>query len=98
MCIRDRGYAKRVLALDFDVQNRGGKGVKAFTFNKNGSNGALLAGALYVKEPYDFVIHQRTSPAATFNTEFVSIDARAGKGYMLVMALMEDTVTGVERK
>ena len=98
LLVSDRGYAKRVLALDFDVQNRGGKGVKAFTFNKNGSNGALLAGALYVKEPYDFVIHQRTSPAATFNTEFVSIDARAGKGYMLVMALMEDTVMGVEKK
>ena len=97
MLISDRGYAKRVLALDFETQGRGGKGLKAFTFNKNGSNGNILAGALYVTEPYNFTIRQKTSPATTFDTEFVPIDARAGKGCMLVMALMEDVVTGLER-
>ena len=97
LLISDRGYAKRVLALDFETQGRGGKGLKAFTFNKNGSNGNILAGALYVTEPYNFIIRQKTSPATTFDTEFVPIDARAGKGCMLVMALMEDVVTGLER-
>ncbi len=97
LLISDRGYAKRVLALDFEPQGRGGKGLKAFTFNKNGSNGANLVGALYVTEPYNFTIRQKTSPATTFDTEFVPIDARAGKGCMLVMALMEDVVTGIER-
>ena len=82
---------------DAVLNSRGGKGLKAFTFNKNGSNGNILAGALYVTEPYNFTIRQKTSSATTFDTEFVPIDARAGKGCMLVMALMEDVVTGLER-
>ena len=44
--ISDMGYMKRCLLIDFDRQARGGTGVKAFNFLKNGSNGAILAGAL----------------------------------------------------
>ena len=41
--LTDRGYAKRLLSVDFEKQNRNGKGVKSFYFNKNGSNGKQLA-------------------------------------------------------
>lgn len=41
----ERGFAKRVLYMDFEPQARGGKGVKAFYFNKSGSNGTCVAGA-----------------------------------------------------
>ncbi|MBQ6123219.1 MAG: DNA topoisomerase 4 subunit A, partial [Clostridia bacterium] len=57
--ISDMGYMKRCLLIDFDRQARGGKGVKAFNFLKNGSNGAILAGALIVTEPFRFNIVQK---------------------------------------
>lgn len=97
LLVSDRGYAKKALIIDFEVQNRAGKGLKGFTFNKNGANGGEIAGALYVREPYLFTIHQHKSPPTTFSTEDVHIEARAGKGRMYVMALMDDAVAGVEK-
>ncbi len=98
LLVSDRGYAKKALSLDFDIQNRAGKGLKGFTFQKNGANGEVVAGALYVREPYRFTIFQKNSPPTTFSTEDVHIEARAGKGRMYVMALMDDAVTGIARQ
>ncbi|HIQ63263.1 MAG TPA: DNA topoisomerase 4 subunit A [Candidatus Avichristensenella intestinipullorum] len=97
LLMSDRGYAKKSLALDFERQNRAGKGLKGFTFQKNGANGSRIAGALYVREPYAFLVRQHVSPPTALSTEDIHIEARAGKGRMYVMALMDDVVTGVER-
>ncbi|MDR0896911.1 MAG: DNA topoisomerase 4 subunit A [Oscillospiraceae bacterium] len=94
----DRGYLKKSLLLDFEPQRRGGKGLRAFTLQKNGANGTAIAGALVVREPYQFRIRQKNSPPTAFSTEDVHIEARAGKGRMYVMALMEDTVIGIEQE
>ncbi len=50
--ISELGYMKRCLLIDFERQARGGKGVKAFNFLKNGANGAYLAGALLAKRAF----------------------------------------------
>ena len=71
--------------------------LKGFTFQKNGANGSRIAGALYVREPYAFLVRQHVSPPTALSTEDIHIEARAGKGRMYVMALMDDVVTGVER-
>ena len=92
----ERGYGKRALLVDFDLQNRNGKGLRAFTFNKNGSNGTQIAGALYVREPYDFEIVQKNGARTHMNTDDIVIEARASKGRMVVMALMDDTVEALE--
>ena len=92
----ERGYGKRALLVDFDLQNRNGKGLRAFTFNKNGSNGTQIAGALYVREPYDFEIVQKNGARTRMNTDDIVIEARASKGRMVVMALMDDTVEALE--
>lgn len=94
----DRGYAKRVLIVDFDIQNRNGKGLRAFTFNKNSSNGTRVAGALYVREPFDFTVWQQGGMQSTMNTDAVMIEPRASKGRPYVMALMDDVVTEVSAK
>lgn len=97
LLMSDRGYAKKSLLLDFELQNRAGKGLKGFTFQKNGANGTRVAGALYVREPFTFLVRQTKSAPTAMSTEDVHIEARAGKGQMYVMALMDDTVTGLER-
>lgn len=92
LTVSERGYAKRSLMLDYDVQGRNGKGLKTFDFKKNGSNGTRLSAALYVKEPFDFIVRQRHGVATVFNTEGVKIEPRFSKGSMLVLVMLDDDV------
>jgi len=96
LVMSERGYAKRVLMADFDPQNRNGKGLKAFTFNKNGSNGACIAAVCYVREPVELQVIQHSGARTPLHTEDVLIEPRASKGKMYVFALMDDVVTGIE--
>jgi len=95
LLVTDRGYMKRCLLVDFDPQARGGKGVKCFTFLKNGANGEKIAGALVVRQPFDFVALQKQGLATKLNTEWVKIELKAGKGQPLVMAVMDDLIEEV---
>ena len=97
LTISDRGYAKRSLVFDYEIQGRNGKGLKTFDFKKNGSNGTAIAAALYVKEPYDIVIRQFHGEETVVNTETVFIEQRPGKGMLTVMALLDDIVIGARK-
>ncbi len=98
LTISDRGYAKRSFIFDHELQGRNGKGLKCFEFKKNGSNGTALAAALYVREPFDFIVSQKHGTETTCHTEEVRIEERAGKGMLLIMALLDDVVTGARKK
>ena len=95
--ISDLGYMKRCLLIDFDRQGRGGKGIKAFNFPKNASNGNYVAGALTVTEAYDFRIVQKNGTVTTCNTEDVAIETRNGKGQPYAVIVMDDVVTELVR-
>ena len=90
--VTDRGYAKRCFVFDYDLQGRNGKGLKTFEFRKNGANGQRIAAAMYVCEPYDFVVKQRHGTLTRFNTDQVLIEPRVSRGQLLVMALLDDVV------
>ncbi|MDL2235203.1 DNA topoisomerase 4 subunit A [Christensenellaceae bacterium OttesenSCG-928-L17] len=92
LVLSDRGYAKRSLLFDYDIQGRNGKGLKTFDFKKNGSNGTSIAAAFYVREPFQFVTRQRHGTLQTFHTEEVRIEARASKGSLLVLVMLDDDV------
>jgi len=92
----DRGSAKRLLSIDFEVQGRNGKGVRCFTFNKNGSNGTTIAGcARLSSQNTSLVITQAQSAPGTIASDEIALQAKADKGKPYVMALMEDVVTGL---
>ena len=92
----ERGYAKRLLAVDFEKQNRNGKGVRSFNFNKNGSNGRYLAGIVKVeKAACDLVITQHQSPATRISKDAIRLQNKSDRGTPCVMAILEDVVTGV---
>ncbi len=94
--LSDRGYGKRVPALEYEAQNRGGKGGKTFLFNKNGSNGKVIAGAAIApSQPYQLMITQLKSPLTALDRDAVAVQGKVSKGVPCVMALMEDVVTGV---
>ncbi|MGX8705864.1 MAG: DNA gyrase subunit A, partial [bacterium] len=95
--ISDMGYMKRCLLIDFDRQARGGKGVKAFNFTRNGQNGAYVAGALTVREPFDFKIIQKNGNITPCNTDSVPIEPRTGKGQPYVVVVLDDVVIGLSK-
>lgn len=93
----EMGYLKRCLLIDFDPQARGGKGVKAFPFLKNGANGARVAGALLVTQSYSFDVVQKSGAATRFSTEGIDIENKAGRGAPFIMVVMDDFVEALKR-
>ena len=97
LTISDRGYAKRSLLFDYEIQGRNGKGLKTFDFKKNGSNGTRIAAAFYVREPFDIAVKQRHGTVTRINTEEVRIEQRASKGSMLILVMLDDDVILADR-
>jgi len=90
----ERGYAKRLLAVDFEKQNRNGKGVKSFYFNKNGSNGKYIAGLVKVeKAPCDLIVTQAQSSATRISKDSIRLQSKQDRGVPCVMAILDDVVT-----
>ena len=95
--ITDRGFGKRTLAADYQVQGRSGVGFRTFTFNKNQSNGRILVGAFYVKEPYEIILQKADGSTVRFNTEDIPISERDGRGEALTVVLMDNDIQHVYR-
>ena len=93
MIISERGYAKRTLAFEYELQGRNGKGLKTFDFKRNGSNGSAVAAAMYVREPFEFMIVQKHSAPTRMNTENIFIEPRLSKGMPVVASILDDYVT-----
>ena len=94
--LTDRGYAKRLLAVDFERQNRNGKGLKSFYFNKNGSNGRYIAGVVKVeKVPCELIITQANSAPTRVPKDSILLQGKQDRGNPCVMAILDDVVTGV---
>ena len=92
----ERGFGKRVPYTDYEPQARGGKGVKTFYYQKSGSNGSRIAGVALVTEAgQNVVIHQKTSQPTSLSADEIILQSKQDRGMPYVMALMDDTVTGV---
>ena len=92
----ERGFGKRVPYTDYEPQARGGKGVKTFYYQKSGSNGSRIAGVALVTEAgQNVVIHQKSSQPTQLSADEIILQSKQDRGMPYVMALMDDTVTGV---
>ncbi|MEG1776808.1 MAG: DNA gyrase C-terminal beta-propeller domain-containing protein, partial [Clostridia bacterium] len=97
LLISDRGFAKRILFMDFEPQSRAGKGVKCFYFNKSGSNGLILAGAALLSTPSTAVrVLQAISNPTILMADDVISQGKQDKGMPYVMAVLDDVVNGLE--
>jgi len=97
LLLSERGYAKRILYMDFEPQARAGKGLKSFYFNKNGSNGTRLAAVVQLPAQSARVrVTQKLSPHTELSTDEVVLQGKQDRGAPLVMALLDDVVTGAE--
>ncbi len=91
----DKGYAKRSLAVDYELGLRARKGLKTFDWKKNGSNGTKIAGALYVKEPVNLLALHSNGEVEVFNSEDIFIEARLSAGKPYALAVMGDEITDI---
>ena len=91
----EKGYAKRTLAVDYELQLRARKGLKTFDFRKNGSNGTRITGAVYVKEPIDILAVHATGDVEIFNSDNIFIEARLSAGKPYALAVMGDEITEI---
>jgi len=93
----ERGFAKRILYMDFEPQARAGKGLKSFYFNKNGSNGTRLAAVSCIPaEGAQVKVYQKLSPYTQIDSNEVILQGKQDKGIPMVMALLDDVVTEME--
>ena len=96
LLLTERGFGKRVPYTDYEPQARGGKGVKTFYYQKSGSNGTRIAGVALITAPgQTVVIHQKTSKPTQLSADEIILQSKQDRGMPYVMALMDDTVTGV---
>ncbi len=89
----ERGYAKRLMGSMADAQNRGGKGVHAFYFNKSGSNGTYVAAFARLTAPRSFSVLQRQGDLTPLSSDEIVPQALSDRGKPYVMALLDNVVT-----
>ncbi len=91
----ERGYAKRVPGSIVDIQRRSGKGVRSFSFNKNGSNGSYIAATLLLSQSSLFSVLQKQGDITPISSEEIVCQNLTDKGKPYVMAIMENTVSDI---
>jgi len=93
--LSERGYAKRVLGSMADAQNRGGRGVHAFSFNRLGSNGNYIAAFARLAAPRSFSVLQFQGELTPFFSDDIVLQTLADRGKPYVMALLDNVVTDI---
>ncbi|MBR3750953.1 MAG: DNA topoisomerase 4 subunit A [Clostridia bacterium] len=93
--VTDKGYAKRSLAVEYELSVRARKGLKTFDFKKTGSNGSEIAGAVWVREPFDMYLLHQSGEIENLNTDSLLIESRLSPGKPYVLVVMGDIITEV---
>ncbi len=83
--ISDDGYGKRILASDFNVQRRGGKGSRVYEVEKDGSMVKTCMIAYYVKEPFELIISFMGGESLKISTEDLPIQDHSSSGKAIEM-------------
>ncbi len=91
----DRGYGKRLMGSLLDPQGRAGKGVRCFGFVRTGINGEKIAAAARVDGFRGMTVVQKNGQLTPITTEDLPVVSAADKGKPIVMAVLDDVVTGL---
>ena len=78
--ITDAGYGKRLPYMAFSAQNRGGKGMRAVAFYKNGANGRTLACAVPVTLQSRLQVEMSSGEKVLLAAEELPVEKLEGRG------------------
>lgn len=88
------GYGKRTQLEEFNIQHRGGKGLKAIEINnKNGP----VVGFKVVKEDEEIIILTSEGQIIRLETEDISTQKRYSRGVVLMRIAKDDSIAAVAR-
>ncbi len=94
--LTDKGFGKRIFAMDLPSLGRASKGVKAVSFTKKGGGTRLSAAVrLAAGAPVDLQITQARSGETTVNTGALSLESLASTGKQMVLVMMDDDIVRV---
>ena len=96
LIVSERGYAKRIMESFIDTQHRNGKGLRAFAFYKNASNGSYAAAAALAKPNSIVTIMQEEGDILSLSSDEIPYQNLQDRGRNIVMALMDNTVSGIK--
>ena len=92
--ITEAGFGKSIPGAMFDPHNRAGKGAGCMPFNKNGSTGSYIAGAMLLAESRDLNVVQGNHATAIHSSLFPVLGL-PDKPKVIVVAVLGDNVTGL---
>ena len=78
--ITDAGYGKRLPYMAFSAQNRGGKGMKAVAFYKNGANGKGIACALKINAGKRIQVEMTSGEKVILTADELPMEKLEGRG------------------
>ncbi|HNX92838.1 MAG TPA: DNA gyrase C-terminal beta-propeller domain-containing protein, partial [Syntrophomonas sp.] len=88
------GYGKRTRLEEFNIQHRGGKGLKAIEVNRK--NGPVV-GFKVVKEDEEIIILTSDGQIIRLETEDISTQKRYSRGVVLMRIAQDDSIAAVAR-
>jgi DNA gyrase subunit A len=88
------GYGKRTRLEEFNIQHRGGKGLKAIEVNKK--NGPVV-GFKVVKEDEEIIILTSEGQIIRLETEDISTQKRYSRGVVLMRIAQNDSIAAMAR-
>ncbi|MBN2878118.1 MAG: DNA gyrase subunit A [Clostridia bacterium] len=93
--VTDKGYGKKIPGISFSPQNRGGKGIKTFAFNSNGSNGTHLVSAISISEPCEIILHQKSGEVKNLSSNDFHTESIKDSGKPVAIPVLGDEITKV---
>ena len=93
LVISDRGFGKRMTMESIDRQKRATKGQKLLPITKSGEIGTQLAAVINVTGAQQVAFTQKHGYVTTMNTNEIGVEARTGRGQLLISVLLDDVVT-----
>ncbi|HWP95587.1 MAG TPA: DNA gyrase subunit A [Syntrophomonadaceae bacterium] len=94
LLVTEKGFGKRTQLSEFNVQNRGGKGLKSMEVTEK--NGKLVASRM-VNEGDELVILTSEGHMIRLEVEDVSVQKRYSRGVMLMRLPDDDRIVGIAR-
>lgn len=84
ICFSEEGYVKQSKLEDFSLQNRNGKGIRCFTWHKNGSNGSKILAAFCIREASAFEAHSDLGLTYHLSSSQIPYEPRSSSGLKLI--------------
>lgn len=95
ICFTNEGFTRQASIVSIPKQNRNGKGVKIIIWNKDGSNGAYIAGAYYIDKTVMFEMKTDLDLIHQIPSSKIAPDDKVTSGIQLVPVMGGENIVQI---